>query len=1476
MMRKVMNMPVISKIRLTNVIYEDGGKRFNDELFRLDGHNSAFILENGGGKTVLIHTVLQAILPHTHLGERKIKETLQLDNAPAHIGIEWVYNDRPRRYVTTAISLFLQNNQLHSHKYVYEYEEGNKNSLEQMPFSRKTNEKERPATRDEISDYYSMMKQQSRYAHTFDTISSFHDFIERNYDIVKNEWESIVKINRDEGGIEGFFQHCKTTTDLYDRLLIPTVEDSIAGHTKDMFANMFEKQRDVLKAYRNLKNTIKENKKIQIELTKYVAQYEQFSKQKEIYEQIRAQAKGLFILLNNEEQTFHHQQQENDNAWDKWHEQNKQLHIEHHSLEIAKQRVIKNELEHTHINLNTTIDKIMQDRTLKETQYATLQYGELSNVLQTETQLLNDINIKINEQHQTKEVDDLKATLEIENAKLYGYYVSAIDELEKVIKQIEANIRPINHSIATLLTQIENDEQTYKNEQSRLDNLQGQLQSNLQLLNDLAQKLLANPVEQRVKDEFNKWTARVQFLDEDIIQLQHIIREANKKIKALENKQLETREKIDEVNLTLNKHKHIINDQQHAHETLITSLTMINEKWKTVDNLYLKESSLNSEINDSLITLKRVREELLVKERLAYRFIDDYENETVFFSDPYLMERIKVWSNNFYLKTGTEFFTSFTEAEKEIYRSYTLWPLTLITEHSKREELRQRINQIKDRLQYPIIILTIDDIKQINKHNSNDLWIAPKHWETNLDSQSFELWKQDLLEHAKQVRNERIEKEKRISSVEHIQREVTNFFSTYPAKYIEETIESINQLNREKDDLTREVENRHKQIEQLISKVDEHEKNEHEFSNEKNGLERKVEIGNDYFKIEREIVTFRKKHEQSEQTINSLGRNINSLRRQLDEYKATREELIEDKRNGEDEIRFLKRYEDYQAVEQYEPIFTDDTKDTIKSRIKHLTNKINGIEQSYDALITEKNHITEKMNTLTLMMTELTKKHPTIDINKPFPFDGNRLLTRIEHGISKLNEKLSEMNENERRADQRLIKQQANVDNKIEQFENQYPHIDIVQFDKDLDEIEISLQERQRKLKSKESYLQNELMKVKQELTDIDNAKRQLERFQEAHYFNSELVQEIMLSQNEITNFAYERVKYVTEITKKLRSEQDNLQNKEDNIKREKSKFNTFCQRKITNRKLRETAINGLEQNNTLDDVLKYQQNMVARIESSDKYARETISHTDKEVQAFINSIHNHLSIVTDQLRIIPNNTKVTFDNKRLNVFHFTIPEWDVNEGKIKIRENIDWILQQLEADHFKDEQGIEDHGKVRKQIETWLDTRQLLHVVMGEKTMKVSCRKVTNDNKVSHRLTSWEQSNKWSGGEMWSKNMTLFLGILNFIAEKKSKTKLNTKRHRAVILDNPFGKASSSHVLGPVFYIAEQLGFQMIALTAHADGKFLQDYFPINYSLKLRSTADRTKQVMTKEKSLHHAYFQDHDPTTLSRLEDIEQMELL
>ena len=122
---------------------------------------------------------------------------------------------------------------------------------------------------------------------------------------------------------------------------------------------------------------------------------------------------------------------------------------------------------------------------------------------------------------------------------------------------------------------------------------------------------------------------------------------------------------------------------------------------------------------------------------------------------------------------------------------------------------------------------------------------------------------------------------------------------------------------------------------------------------------------------------------------------------------------------------------------------------------------------------------------------------------------------------------------------------------------------------------------------------------------------------------------------------------------------------------------------------------------------------------------------------------------------------------------------------------------------------------------------------------------------------------------------MTLFLGLLNYVAEKRQHIQANMKRHRTVILDNPFGKASSDHVLSPVFFIAEQLGFQIIALTAHAEGKFLKDYFPVVFSCRLRQAANGSKLVMTKEKEINQAYFRDYAPISLERLGDVKQIEL-
>src|SRR5699024_5499220 len=140
----------------------------------------------------------------------------------------------------------------------------------------------------------------------------------------------------------------------------------------------------------------------------------------------------------------------------------------------------------------------------------------------------------------------------------------------------------------------------------------------------------------------------------------------------------------------------------------------------------------------------------------------------------------------------------------------------------------------------------------------------------------------------------------------------------------------------------------------------------------------------------------------------------------------------------------------------------------------------------------------------------------------------------------------------------------------------------------------------------------------------------------------------------------------------------------------------------------------------------------------------------------------------------------------------------------------------------------------------------------------------------------SWEKSNRWSGGERWSKNMTLFLGILNYLAEKRQNIFHGQNRNRTVILDNPFGEASSDHVLDPVFFIAEQLGFQIIALTDHSEGKYIRDFFPVVYSCRLRQAVDQETLILIKEKEINYAFFKDKDPQALLRLGDVEQLSMI
>ena len=373
----------------------------------------------------------------------------------------------------------------------------------------------------------------------------------------------------------------------------------------------------------------------------------------------------------------------------------------------------------------------------------------------------------------------------------------------------------------------------------------------------------------------------------------------------------------------------------------------------------------------------------------------------------------------------------------------------------------------------------------------------------------------------------------------------------------------------------------------------------------------------------------------------------------------------------------------------------------------------------------------------------------------------------------------------------------------------------------------------------------------------------------------AEEINEVELSEELILKFPYKR----TEVTKEIIEEIEKLTKITDEKKieteRQKQSFISFCNTEILDVKLRGMATSGVEYKTSFQDIVDWQNKMRERINRTIEIAENDMREHDKEVQQFINHLHSYLDAMVRELKQIPKKTRIKIDEDWKEVFIINVPEWDEKEGKEEIAKHMDWMLKELESTEYRDENGVEVDSKVRNSISKWLESKQLLRIVMKQNNIKVKCRKVTNDEKMSSSPFSWEVSNSWSGGEKWSKNMTLFLGILNYLAEKRTQIIPSNKRYRTVIVDNPFGKASSDHVLNPVFFIAQQLGFQIIALTAHAEGKFIRTYFPIVYSCRLREAGNASSQIMTKEREIRKAYFKDGDPQTLKRLGQLQQIGL-
>ncbi len=1465
-------MASISKIRYTNVIYENGGKRYNDEVFTCAGHNTAILLENGGGKTVFIQAALQAILPHTDLGERKAKETFVLEGNAAHIAIEWIISDKPRRYALTAVTLYLQNNELRSYKYAYEYGVEDKDNIESLPFTREEGEAARAATRVEMNEYYQKMSKEHIAAKTFATTKEFHQYIEEYFKIIPEEWRSITVINGGEGSVEAFFDGCKTTSDLVEKLLLPTVEEGLVGKGAQEFAGTFESQREHFNKHKQLERSIKESEKIKAEIESYVTSFSRYNQKIKEYEAKKEEAKALWLLIGDKEAQTREKLTACDTEKKQLETKKRVLQKEIALIEVEEAKEALNEARLSYEKENEAYEKAKEKKEEKEKRRHALKLSRFQNNM-NEAQA----KIKLYEEQlallgEDTEVEAIKEALEENRGEIKGYFEEQLAMLQKELGHLEREKE-------RYLEEQQEQEKEKKQLDEKLQKLRGdaskligKLEHQEKQMNQIKMLIVAQGASEDIEGQEKKWKSRLAEIEESKLKLAQNLR-------VLEERQVELNQVISE---STNKHTKVLREAsrtsmqlqqlEEAHEKILVEIKKVLPAFYHLSSIYLKSSQVITALEEQVEKLIREKEEALLLERRHSHFLENYEGRDFFTVEPLLELWVEKWMNQFsFLQTGTAFIASLEDKElKQKMYTQPKWAQLVVVSDGSEHELISLLEEQTAKMTYPVGVVTLSEARALLEQEKQvESLIYPTAWSENMQTTFFEMHKKEAGKALEEAMAYRRQKENELREIDQTLEKVKSFLETYSHEKHASLREESDGFKRQEMELVRIMEDAKDKLMKAQKEAKLTSETLRKEAEEKNRLYGYVEKATEYLGIkeecDKEEVRIKKLQETIKEEEGAYSKVEYALRNTLEVLEEAKENysLLRSSESRIIDDTLYKEVKDEKAIYSNKDIvYLRDKQEQLKEA---LDNKQKGHSEIETLLKHNQKVYEENEKSFRQEQAEREERLESIPVYREAYAQE---MERLSEELIEVRKQLEELDEQVKLMKTDFDKKEQEYQSKKEAYEVSYGVIS--------EEATQSLQDKERLLRTQVELAEKEKSLVKQtaglerELKFILDNKQQMDKKDELFGYCAPEVKVGILDEAVEQEFIYDlKVRViVSHLLESLQQLKNGVEAGKKVVEEKQIDFKLFCQREIRDSKLRNMAVQGITQKQDYDALVVWKENIVERINHTLTILERDLIDQDQQISQFIIHLYAYLKTVASELTEIPKNTRVNTEEGWKNIYEFVIPSWQEDSGKEKIRTHIYSLLDDIEGDSFLDDTGKEDTGKIKKYIKEQFKLRNLLKVVMGNDAIRVRCRKVSNIGDISSQKYSWETSNKWSGGEKWSKNMALYLGILNYLAEKKQNIQSEEQKvSRAVILDNPFGKASSGHVLEPVFFIAKQLGFQIIALTAHSEGDFIRRYFPIVYSCKLRSTLDQRTSIFSKEQEIKKAYFMDNDPVALSIL---------
>ncbi|GAE25364.1 hypothetical protein JCM9140_1355 [Halalkalibacter wakoensis JCM 9140] len=469
------------------------------------------------------------------------------------------------------------------------------------------------------------------------------------------------------------------------------------------------------------------------------------------------------------------------------------------SFQIA---VAKEKLAHKQEQLDQvkeSLDREKEKRAEAERMYQSIRLALHKKDRDNGNDQLTVLKLQIDRLDQELDVDDLKGQLERNEREIRGYFITLKEQFDKEANELEHERRTQENLLNTEKDQLEKETKLWLELdkscgilESRLDDWQDQLAK-------LADKLNLDLEKETIHDVQKRWSLEAQTLDESITKL----KTSNKKLdqeaieKTREREALQA--KLVTVGSDLTRVESIKEQMEAQHDEVKGQLRFLDRRFELIASLFTQQETLLGQMSDQMKQLADKKEQLLKRERVAYRFVDDYQEIPTFFADRIIYDAMQNWKNQFhYLATGVEFLKH-TGVELHSMQNQHYWPISLITTTEEKSHLIERINKLQAEMQFPIIVLSNDEAHALLEQTPHWDTIQPKHWERNLNAEVFQQWKEQLLAQATLIKEERIEAEATLEKWKTVYNQLKVFYDQHTLADYQEVVQEIQELKKAKE-----------------------------------------------------------------------------------------------------------------------------------------------------------------------------------------------------------------------------------------------------------------------------------------------------------------------------------------------------------------------------------------------------------------------------------------------------------------------------------------------------------------------------------------------------------------------------------------------------------------------------------------------------------------------------------------------------